>query len=223
MLKTCSSSTGETLTTLANFKLALNGVTTATSTGEDDFMTQLITRATKTVERYIGYPLRHASYSETLPAWDSNRLMVSRTPIQSVAAISHLPEMSSVTTTSWYVENPEAGIIHRDLGWYWSAGVAYDLEAHIIPNSELRVFQVDYDAGFVLAGSTTTYETVPDDLEEAILDTAVAFYRSVGQDPTMQSQKIGDLSITYARGQSGNALTVTPKAEALLQRWRRII
>lgn len=223
MLKACTSTTGESLSTLAAFKWALSGVTTASSTGQDDFLNSLLVKATKIVERYVGYPLRHASYAETLPGFDSNVLMASRTPIQAVNQIWHLPEYSPVTTSSYYVNNPDAGLVHRDLGFYWTAGIGYDLDAHVIPNSELRVFQMDYDAGYVLIGSTTTFETVPEDLEEAVLDVATMLYRSVGQDVNVQSQRVGDLSITWDRGRGDLAFGMTQRSAALLQRWRRVV
>lgn len=223
MLTIVTSATGDQLSTLASFKWALNGASTATSTAEDDLLNSLLSAASQIVEKYVGYPLRRMGYSETVAGYDTNRLMVSRTPVQSVSAIWHLPENSQVTTDSYYLDNPDAGIIHRDLGFYWTAGIAYDLDSHVIPNSETRVFQVDYTAGYVLSGSTTTYDIMPTSIERATLDTAVSFYRAIGADPLVESQSIGDLSVTYARQGGEGSYTVTALGQALLQPYRRIV
>lgn len=204
MITTCTSSTEASLISLSAYKTAA-GITSST---DDTLLTSLLQRATGMLEGYLGYPLMRGVYSETVPAYGSQELRVSRTPVTAVTAVYYTSDL--VDPTSYTVENPGAGIIYRELGWPWTAGLEYDLTPHVTPQSELRSFRVEYEAGYCQAGSTyastdgwlTTGTAVPFELEQACVQATNFLYRSGGRDPSVTSKRIGDLSITY---ESGNA------------------
>jgi hypothetical protein len=174
-----------------------------TSTADDDKMQYALDRATALIEGYLGYPLRRRVYKETVAGYGSLELQVTRTPLVAVETVSFQDE--EVDPTSYDIANESAGIIYRELGWPWTAGVEYDLVPHVTPRSELKSFSVVYEAGYCVNGSTedgwlTTGEAVPSDIEGALVSAATFLYKGAGRDPSVASKKIGDLSITYQGG-----------------------
>jgi hypothetical protein len=80
------------------------------------------------------------------------------------------------------------------------------------------MFTVSYTAGYKLPGETDT--TLPPDIEEAAVMTAMQWYRREIRDGDVQSKKVGDLSITYgtAKDTSLEDHGIPAMARALLPR-----
>jgi hypothetical protein len=174
-----------------------------TSTADDMKMQYALDRATALIEGYVGYPLRRQVYEETVAGYGSNELQVSRTPLKAIESI--LYSTDEVDPTSYDIANEGAGLIYRELGWPWTAGVEYDLVPHVSPRSELRTYTAVYEAGYCVNGSTedgwlTTGEAVPGDIEAALEVTTTFLYKNAGRDPSVESKRIGDLAITYRGG-----------------------
>lgn len=197
MLRVCTSSTETTLLSLDAYKAAAK----ITTTSDDSVIASALNRATSLVEGYLGYPLRRQVYNETLGGFGSLELMLSRTPVHAVEAIYYSSD--EVDPTSYDIGDAGAGLIYRELGWPWTAGVEYDLMPHIVPKSEARLFRAVYEAGYCVNGSTadgwlTTGEAVPADIEAALVTTTTFVYRNTAsQDGTVKRKKIGDLEIEY--------------------------
>lgn len=223
MLTVTTTSTDERLTTVQALKAHL-GITTSS---EDDLLDDHVLAASAAVATYVGYwPLRQR-YTETVAGFGSLKLMLSATPIRQVREIRIGTQL--VDPASYVVEKPLAGILHRDLGWPWTAGVEHDLESHVVPRSELQSFSVDYEAGWVLTTSTGTLDaagfitssggrTLPHDFEHGVLEQAKSMYLGRRRDSTIQSRRVGALSVTYAQ----NGQPLVPDSMALLERYRRI-
>lgn len=225
MLRVCTSSTDTSLLSLTSYKAAIG--TTATS--DDGIMQSALDRATALIEGYVGYPLRRQVYEETVAGYGGNELLLSRTPVRSIESIVYGEEV--IASTSYFVESESGGLIWRDYGWPWTAGVEYDMVAHVVPRSELRSYRAVYEAGYCTAGSTedgwlTTGEAVPGDIEAAILHTATFLYQNAGRDFSVASKKIGDLSITYqgggqSFGQGTPSIGIPDVAKGLVSHLRR--
>lgn len=201
MLRVCTSSTESSLLSLTAYKAAVGTTTTA----DDDIMQSALNRATALIEGYVGYPLRRQVYSETLAGYGSLELQVTRTPLKSIESIYYGSEL--VDPTSYDIANEGAGLIYRELGWPWTAGIDWDLSPRVTPKSEAKTYTAVYEAGYCVSGSTadgwlTTGEAVPAELEAAAIATATFLYKGASRDPSVQSKKIGDLSITYQGGGS---------------------
>lgn len=199
MLRVCTSSTESALMSLTVYKATLG----TTSTADDTNMQYALDRATALIEGYIGYPLKRQVYEETVAGYGSLELQVSRTPLRAIESIFYTAD--AVDPTSYDIANEGAGVIYRELGWPWTAGVEYDLVPHVVPRSELKSYTVVYEAGYCVNGSTadgwlTTGEPVPNDIESALVHAATFIYKSAGRDLSIESKKIGDLSITYHGG-----------------------
>lgn len=201
MIRVCTSSTETALLDLSVYKASAK----ITTTSDDTVIQYALDRATSLIEGYLGYPLKRQVYYETVPGYGSLELQVSRTPVQSIESIYYNDEQ--VASTSYDIGSAGAGLIFRELGWPWTAGVTYDLTAHVTPKSELRPYAVTYEAGYCVNGSTadgwlTTGEPVPGEIQAAIQHAASFLYLSAGRDPSITSQKIGDLSFSYMSGGS---------------------
>jgi hypothetical protein len=190
MLRTCTTSTDLSLLSLEAYKIAVG----TTSTGDDDKITAALRQATSLVEGYVGY-----------------ELLVGRSPLLAIESITYAGEL--VDPSSYDFNS--AGLIYRELGWPWTAGLEYDLMPHVIPKSEARTYTVVYESGFCVNGSTadgwlTTGESVPEDIQAALVSTTSLLYKGAGRDPSVTSKKIGDLSITYQSGGSAFGQGGTP-------------
>lgn len=202
MLAVCTSSTELALITTQQLRDVLG----TTSTSDDSLMQSMCNRATAELSGYLGYPLIRNVYSETVAGFGSNELQVSRVPVLSVESIYYSTQL--VESTSYVIDNPSAGILSRDLGWAWTAGLQYELTGHVAPNSELKRFTIVYEAGYALSGSTaagwlTTGEPVPYEIEDALLAAATFRYKAKSRDLSITSKRIGDLSISYAENLTG--------------------
>lgn len=227
MLTTTTTSTSERLTTVSRLKFHLD----ITGSLQDDLLDDMVLEATDAVATYVGYwPLRQR-YSETVAGFGGLRLMVSATPIRAINSIRLDTQL--VDPASYVIEKPLAGIIHRDKGWPWTAGVEWDLESHVAPNSELKRFTVDYEAGWVMTTSTADLDatlgfitssggrTLPHDFERGVLEQAKSMFLGRKRDSGIAEKRIGQTSVTYQlRGEAPHILA--PEAERLLERYRRI-
>lgn len=199
MLRVCTSSTESSLLSLTSYKAAIGTTTTA----DDTIIQSALDRATSLIEGYIGYPLRRQVYQETLGGYGSLELQVSRTPLRAIESIYYGSEL--VDPTSYDISNEGAGLIYRELGWPWTAGIDWDLMPRVTPKSESRTYTAVYEAGYCQNGSTadgwvTTGESVPPEIEAATIAAATFLYKGASRDPSVQSKKIGDLSVTYQGG-----------------------
>lgn len=224
MLTATTTSTSERLTTVPRLKFQL-GITDSAS---DDLLDDIVLQATDAVATYVGYwPLRQR-YTETVAGYGSLRLLLSATPIRAISSIRIDGQL--VEPSSYMVEKPLAGIVHRDKGWPWTAGVETDLESHVAPNSELKRFTVDYEAGWIMTTSTgpldaagfidnTGGRTLPHDFERGALEQAKSLYLGRRRDSAVTQKRIGATSITYG---ASDGSELSSDAMNLLARYRRI-
>lgn len=201
MLRVCTSSTESSLLSLAAYKAAIG-----TTTTDDAIIQSALDRATSLIEGYIGYPLRRQVYRETVGGYGSLELQVSRTPLRAIESIMHQTEL--VDAAEYEIGNEGAGLIHRELGWPWTAGLEFDLVPHVVNKSELKSYAVVYEAGYCINGSTaddwlTTGSPVPGDIEAAMVAAATFVYKSASRDFSVTSKKIDDLSISFQSGGGG--------------------
>lgn len=223
MLRACTSSTESSLLSLTDYKAAVG----TTSTADDAVIQSSLNRATAAIEGYLGYSLRRAVYQETIPGYGSLELQVSQTPLISIESINYGGEL--VDPTSYDIGNSKAGLIYRELGWPWTAGIDYDLLPRIVPKSETRSYTVVYESGYCVNGSTdagwlTTGESVPGEIEAALVATATFFYKGLTRDQSVVSKTIGDLSITYhggAKAGSPQVSGIPDVAKGLIDHLRR--
>lgn len=229
MLSVCSSatSTDGAYVTTNDYRAAVVGASTA----DDPQQLAAIVAASRWADSYLGLPSGHLltqTYSETLPAFGGQELLLARRPLRAVTKIvlnatSTADAGATVYSSTDFRIDAEAGRLWTDKGFPWTAQMPYQLGVTVPPNSELQPWYVEYTAGYTGPGgstttcgtcSTSTGVTLPSDLQMGVILKAREFVEGTY---ALQSQKIGDLSLTYASGKSyGSA------AEALLAPYRRV-
>ncbi|WP_339321379.1 phage gp6-like head-tail connector protein [Paenibacillus sp. FSL W8-0194] len=136
----------------------------------DDMLTLQIASASSTIENYCKRHFKKQRYSERVSGHSNSKYLNLRNyPIYSV----ELP-------SDWDFEVLDDGRLFRAEGW---------------PQGEHNI-QVSYIGGYVLPGDATEEEprTLPEPLELACLLLAQQGLR----DPSIRSERVGDISITYA-------------------------
>lgn len=230
MLSVCSSatSTDGAYVTTNQYRTAVLGA----ATSDDPQQQAAIVAASRWAESYLGLPSGHLGlqvYSENLPAYGGNELLLARRPLVAVTKIllnatSSADAGATVYSSTDFRIDTAAGRLWTDKGFPWTAQMPYQLGVTVPPNSELQPWYVEYAAGYIGPNGTTTTcgtcststgSNLPGDLTMAIVLKAREFYEGTY---AMQSQRIGDLSLTYA---SGGGYGV--QAEALLNPYRRTV
>lgn len=181
----------------------------------DAMLQRLISAATDTISQYAGRVYARQSYQEIVAGTNWPNLALTHTPIVGTPTII----IDSEPVTDFSVQDAEAGILYRQLGWDKKAWVGWMVEQYTLPSTEELNITVDYTAGYLLPGEDD--RDLPFDVEQACITTVCDWYRRHqrgGGD--VQSRKVGDLSITYrdAVTNGGSPMAIPPDARALISR-----
>lgn len=246
MLDIVTASTDKDLTTTSALKQLILGAT-ATSTVQDAQFSDLIRRASRWAESYLGYPATVQSYRETLAAYGRRRMVLSRTPVRSIADLFDATDTGVATlTTDYMVEDADGGILGSNQGFAWTVGLqgpgtagpflsSLPLESAPLSGQEYRPWLADYVAGWTYGGlstsspnwstggavfgTTSTERTLPEDVEQAVLFKAQTLYDDGDQ---IASETLGDMTTNYrSLGTDANGRALTRSAE-LLDPYRRV-
>src|SRR5205814_298683 len=182
---------------------------TATSTAQDTVFSDRIRQASRWAESYLGFPPTLQTYRETVAGFGRRSLLLSRTPVRSVASVFDATDTGQATqilTSEFKVENADAGLLTRREGFGWTAALqppgsggpflsSIPLEAAPLAGQEYKPWLVDYAAGWTygglattsanystVAGTTSTERTLPEDVELAVLLKAQALYDGGGDE-----------------------------------------
>ncbi len=184
---------------------------------------QLINEASAAIETFCGRELTYnAAVSEQVAPMGGPKLLVSRTPLLSIASITLLFGDSSVVVdpADYAIDDGDIGTIYRRFGWPWSAqlqeGLNFDRDQQ--PGTERRTCTVVYAGGYVTEEQSTDMlpRSLPYDLERACVITAIAYYRGGGRDPTIKQETVGKASRTYA-----NSVDMPDQAKEISLRYAR--
>lgn len=213
-----ASSTDGALATTDELRLILG----TTSTGQDTYQQSCIVRASQWADQYLHYPVLSQVYSEAIAGYGTNKLMLARTPVRSVLRVfdSTTTESATEYTSTAYSLESEFGFLRLSGNIFpWTAVTRYNAGPYIAPDNEEKSWYVEYEAGYVSGGTTSTAggttstgATVPEDLKYGVLLKAASMFM---QDENVSAQKVGDLSINYR-----TADAMTP-AEMALAPYRR--
>lgn len=172
---------GTFLTTLANVKETLD----VSHSDWDDFLTNLIARASQRIEREVGRPLVSASYDEYCDGEGHAFLYLRRGPIVSVTGVytvtydSSGNETTATVSAGNYFARNKASEGSYDFGYleHYSGGWVRGQ----------RNYLVSYSAGFA---------SVPYDLEQACISLVVAYFNKRKGWGT-NSRDLGSGSVDY--------------------------
>ena len=201
------------LTTLTRVKSELG----ISSTTDDSLLLDNIKEATDIIESYTNRKFARVTLTETLPGSGRNELVLTRTPVVSVSAITD--DGTTVSSTKYTIDNPDAGILYREDGWRDTRLWAHNVEDFPLNTGGKREWSVTYVGGYVTPGATNSTErNLPYDIERAAIELVKVRYLRRKEDPLIQSQRTGDASETLFTGGGGMPQYVT----TILNKWRRI-
>lgn len=203
-----SSAASEDFTTLARVKEALE----ISSTADDAFLSTLIVEASDLISQYTGRRWPRETVEEKLGASGTPSLMLSRTPVQSVDWVQL--DGSSVASTSYEIEDADAGILFREDGWQDTRFSRAAITLHPTSRYKRKDLTVRYEAGYVMPGEGG--RDLPWDVEKIAVAIVRDWYFSRDTDPNVKAESIGDVSVNYASGR-----TVSPSVFKALARYQR--
>jgi len=177
------------LTTLATVKEELK---LADSTKESLLQT-LINQASAFVERYCNRTFALQKYKETIAAHGSLYLPLSMRPVIAVDTV----EENGHPITDYVLETPDSGLLYRRVGWGWKPMLNWVITWQPLPNADIQTYEVVYTAGYILPNDTA--RTLPYDIERACIEIIKGWYVDIEAGRRIQSESIGDYSVTYAR------------------------
>lgn len=197
-------------------------------TVSDPRLARIVAAASAAIRRYLNRPRMHysAGFVEKLPGFGRPRLVVGLTPVVSVASIV-LGDGTVVPVSEYEVEDADNGFIWRDACWPWTAGIHGGLlYSDPAVGTEKADIVATYTGGWVTPAQAATIgwsgpaRSLPDDLEHACVETAVSVYRRGGADRDVQSESLGDYSVSY-RGEVSAGGIVPAAVLPQLDAWRR--
>ena len=199
----------QALTTVARYK-AYAGISGVTS---DSRIEVLINVITDYIERFCDRRFLQTVYtSEVYDGQGSQQLLLKNFPVSTTAAFqmnhrdTYLNEAhwSSVDTNLYHIDYL-AGLVEFIGGWF---------------RKTPRHYQITYTAGYAFDNATpgVTLETLGiGDLEFACWQLVSNLFKSAGQQTGIQSESIGNYSVTYG---SGNAL-MDDAVKSILMKYKR--
>lgn len=197
-----------------------------TDMGSDARLERYIDVASRAISGFCGRDFEYkAGAVDRLPGMGSARLMVNRTPLLAVTKIEL--DGSELATTEYEVEDAGAGFIRSDAGFIASRAEVPSLDGDLLVGTEEANYKVTYNGGYVTPAQATGElpRTLPSDIEEACIQTVVALYRKKGQDRDIQSESLGDYSVTYAGSNTaigrGSGGIIPDSAVGLIRKYKR--
>lgn len=207
--------------------------TVATELGVDASsprLPRLVSAASEACRRFMRRPSVHyrPALSEVVASRGTQRLVLGLTPVLSVTSVT-LEDGTVVDAADYLVEDADAGLLYRRAGWAFTgvvrAGLLYSDQ---LPGSAMPSITVLYVGGWVTPAQATSVawagpaRSLPFDVEEAAVQTAVTMYHRGGQDTGVASEGLGDYSVSYRAPNVVGVVNPLPdSAQALLASYVR--
>jgi hypothetical protein len=193
-----------------------------TGSSDDAVLVQLIQESRDFIVRYCGREFARETVVETFDSRGGFNLMMSRTPVISITQITD--DGSTVSSTKYSIDDADAGLVFNDNGWRNTQMYGQWIEPFPLLEGK-RDWSVTYVSGYVMPGSTEAARTLPFDLERASIDIVKTKFYQRQDDPTIQSEKTGDASITRypnPAANQGKIGGIPPLTLTILDSWKRI-
>lgn len=196
--------------------------------GSDTTLAALITAASSALATFLGYPVqRREGVQETAPARGGRYLWLESGALHSITSIT---VGGSTVDASLYALDGEDGrrkgriVTRGTYSWpftgTWTSGISSTpLMAH-----DTGEIIVTFTSGWKTPGQVAlgTYPSsdMPEELEQAVLETVTAWWGGKGRDGRVTSMSTGDASVSWASGDGGTP-PLPLAAQALAAPYRR--
>lgn len=201
-----TSATDSLLSSVADVKDAIG----LTDNVDDKTLERFIGRASRQITRFLGRELGVQRYQALVPGYGGPNLQLPAYPVRQILRAFDGTDTGTAAALSStdYRLDAVRGLLNRDAGWAWTAqqhdGIALvDPE----PGTETPRYLVEFSAGYILPtgkdsgstwdGTTDTGPTLDADIQDACIALTRSLYLSRDRMPGVQSERVGDLSMTY--------------------------
>lgn len=215
MITVTAAASSRKLATLALLKEDLS----ITVSDNDTALNRILDQASSMITRYCGREFARETIVETLPGNGKFTLLLTRTPIVSISAITY--DGVTVSADDYSIREPEAGIIYNRYGWNETARASQGLSQNPILSSRENLYSVTYVAGYILPSFTDPAgANLPYDIERACLDIAKGYWVNPGINTVIQSESVPDVaSVTYRDMSQAGAMPA--HVREILDSWKR--
>lgn len=210
------------LTTLSTVKDELG----ITGTGSDDYLKRQINHLSDLFIEATGREYHRVDgHTESVKSHGDTRLMSKRRPVLAINSIDI--DGTTVDSANYEIEDAEKGYIRLKDDFWESTGVAIVKVRQYTQYYEILA-DLDIDAGYVtpeqVSQGTFSTRTLPGNIEHAVISAVATKYRRKGAPAGIDSEQIGDASISYAQPTSSGGMvqgvSVSPAFEAAVRRYR---
>ena len=177
--------------------------------------------ASEAAVKYLGRAINFkAGTVDKLPGRNTPWLYLSRTPVTAVNTVNINDEL--LTTDDFEIESLDRGLLYRAALWPQIGTGRGNISGGSISGYEESNVDVDYDGGWVTApGSAilagTPARTLPFDIEQAGLDTAVTFIKGRGRDKDIVTR-----SAEGGQGSYSQVIGLPVNVRRILDQYRRV-
>ena len=217
------------LCTLADLKTWLDISTTDTS--KDAKLQLFIDNISSQIEQYLGYPVKHTSYTNDAYAINNQQILYLRQqPIQSVSAVSvdGVP-LTANQEAGYYLSPDDAanGRLYRAIGW---CGKMYSREMTYDAFAGARTILVSWVGGWYLPGDSDyvkgDFDSLPYGITAACINEIVPIYRrNALRGEGLKGYSEGGISFSYqVRGNENGELDsagLSTTTQGMLNPFRR--
>ena len=202
-----TSATSDKLTTVADVKDAMD----ITDNAADQTLERFIGRASRRIQRYIGRDLGVQRYQAIMESYGGINLQLPAYPVRAVLRLFDGTDTGTATSISSteYRLDAKLGQLNKDEGWPWTWQQHQDIALlEPEPGREYKRYLVEFSAGYILPsgrdsgstwdGTTATGPTLDADIQDACIELTRSLYLSRDRQPGVQSERVGDLSISYS-------------------------
>jgi len=186
---------------------------------EDKQLFDLIQQATDFIVRYTGRRFVKQSYTETVGSRGTPNIVLQNVPVVSITGVEY--RGSTVSSTSYEIEDADAGIVFNKVGW--TDTQVKRLGIGLTPTRfRHKDWSISYQAGYVAPGSTDGARTLPHDVERACIDLVKMWYYQRSDDPSVRYEKTGDAAqMKFDKGDI-TTLGIPPSVVRILEKYRQL-
>jgi hypothetical protein len=160
----------------------------------DVMVTDWVQQASDYVTSYTGRKFHREQVDEYMVGDGTKTILLTRRPVVSVDKV--WDEGTTLSSTSWVIEDGEAGIVRAENGWPNHRRYGVWLEAS--PITGRQFLKVRYTAGYVCPNDGSTLpRTLPHDIEWAVREIVKLRWSRRKTDPFVQRERIGESEIEY--------------------------
>lgn len=226
---------------LANYALArtheVREILGITDLSEDRTIERLINGVSYAFASVAGRPFEYnAAAVEDLEGTGGTRLLLIRTPVASITSIATIADDGTSNTaegaSTYRLDSSTVGSVFRRSGWLSSHNHVYGVMSNPLFGTGERYWRVTYAGGFitpyqassVYPGGSLGAQTLPGEIEDAIIDEVVTRFHQKGRNLWASEERLGDEMIKWrsdvAAVNQQARIDLLPITVSVAKRWR---